>query len=481
MSDTLEWLSKVKASKKNVVSFEEEGDDGEDSFQGKMSSIVPNLPKRATKTYSGKDLSGLKVAHDYDSFEAGKSEILVLDDSSVLQAETSGDLLVSANLREEARIKRHRDIARHVKGYSGFKAYEEDTTNDEPITLGGQIKKSNVLQKYDYLEGFDNLPEAGKGFIIGEVNGGEFARKVVKVEQNHAAVADTVRTAGTELIDFSKRKIATDLERERKRAKKLTKTLFADEPEMQIDPAEEERAPAMVAEDDDSDLQRIIATSRKSHLNINPMAVDPVYKPLSIKGKSFDAIFTDSIIATSIEKTQETKHQREEVTMESTRSDSQEELEPVLAEPLVRNGVAATLSLLCMRGISLKPRVYEEDFKSKNQIGADIKLEYFDDFGNTLTSKEAYKELSRRFHGKKAGKARIEKAIMKREQTNRTEKANASESVIVANLRKQQAEAGTPYVLLSSARAMDAASEQQSVSNAEPVKQRKIFGLQVKK
>jgi U4/U6.U5 tri-snRNP-associated protein 1 len=134
-----------------------------------------------------------------------------------------------------------------------------------------------------------------------------------------------------------------------------------------------------------------------------------------------------------------------------------------------------------MRGISLRPRVFEEEFKSKNQIGADIKLEYFDDFGNQLTSKEAYKELSRRFHGKKAGKSRIEKAIMKREQTNRIEKANATGSVIVSNLRKQQAEAASPYVVLSSTRAQDAASSAAvSTAPSEPVKQRKIFGLQVK-
>ena len=494
MSDTAEWLSKVKAGRKSAVSFEEE--EGDDSmFQGKSSSIVPNLPKRSTKSYSGKDLSGLKVAHDYEAFAAGHSEILVLDDTSVLNADGSEDLLVSANLKDEERIKKRREIARHAKGYSGFKAFEEEAAADEPFTLGVHSRKANILQKYDYSETFNNEPEASKGFVLGEV---AKVKSSVEIPVSTTKPSmDTFQNSGTELIDFSKRKSSnkTDLERERKRAKKLTKTLFADEPEMQVDRVEVEQ-PSLIFQDDedDSDLQRIISASRKDHLTSNPMVVESAFEPLSIKGKSFDVIFTESISTKESDKPQKFFESQQDVQMTAPLLEQRtmtedvdayigdHDLEPILSEPLVRNGVAATLSLLSMRGISLKPRVYEEEFKSKNQIGADIKLEYFDDFGNKLTSKEAYKELSRRFHGKKAGKSRIEKAIMKREQTNRIEKANASESVIVSNLRKQQAEAGTPYVVLSSTRTQESTPVAPiAAAPGEPVKQRKIFGLQVKK
>jgi hypothetical protein len=510
MSDTLEWLSKVKAGKKNTVSFderEEEDDDDEGLIKGKSSSMVPNLAKRNSKLYSGKDLSGLKVAHDYESFAAGHSEILVLDDTSVLNVDNSEDLLISANMKEDERIKKHREIAKHAKGYSGFKAYEEEASVDEPITLGVRVKKSHILQKYDHSDEFNNEPEAGKCFIIGEVTG-QVATPSHEKPASGAIKShlDTVQSSGAELIEFSKRKASniTNLERERKRAKKLTKALFADEPEMQVDRPELDQPTFILQDEDDFDLQRIIAVSRKDHLTSNPMIVEPTLEPLTIKGKSFDAIFSESIFttatasntATPIQKTHDdavfdksaknAENYDEDDEMLSPSAEAHGEntlqnLEPILGEPLVRNGVAATLSLLSMRGISLRPRVFEEEFKSKNQIGADIKLEYFDDFGNQLTSKEAYKELSRRFHGKKAGKSRIEKAIMKREQTNRIEKANATGSVIVSNLRKQQAEAASPYVVLSSTRAQDAASSAAvSTAPSEPVKQRKIFGLQVK-
>lgn len=552
MSDTLDWLSKVKPVKKSAVSFAEEEEEGagagggvegtDVSFnhhrQKSSSSIVPNLPKRAPKTYSGKDLHDLRVAHDLESFEAGRSEILVLGDSSILQAETAGDVLVSSAIREEERIKRLREIAKHAKGYSGFKAFEEEAVDETTtITLGGSSssgssRKANILQKYNFPAEFNNEPEAEKGFVLGDVvtrregatagsKAATAAAKASSVASQLAPVHDS--SAGAEVIDLLKlRKSANktgDLERERKRAKKLAKTLFADEPEMQVDaPVEEAQSNAAAAamvlfgeeEEDDADLQRIISASRRENLVVNKpvVVIEPTTpEPLTLKGKSFDVIFTESI-ATDKSSSEVQQHlvseeasavklmdvEEEEsvgdfggdkVSNADLTHSSIQEIEPIIAEPLVRNGVAATLALLNMRGISLKPRAYEEEFKaSRSQIGADIKLEYYDDFGNKLTPKEAYKELSRRFHGKKAGKARIEKAITKRELATRIEKANASESVIVANLRKQQAEAGTPYVVLSSGRTQEAAAAAATLTPASPsgpVKHRKIFGLQVKK
>ena len=495
MSDTLEWLNKVKASKKSTVSFEAEGETDGDFFEGKNTSIVPNLPKRTSKFYTGKDLHGLKVAHNFDSFEAGHSEILVLEDTGVLEADKSGDLLVSAALKEEERIKRHREITRHAKGYSGFKAFEEDPVDDS-IILGGGSRKSNILQKYDYGENFSEEPDAENGFILGEALKSEPARPSSTALKASSVLTqmDTVQSYGVEMIDLLKRKSLnkSDLERERKKAKKLNKSLFADEPEMQADRAEALESNLVVEDDDEElDLQRIIASSRREKLSSNPLVVEPALEPITLKGKSFDVIFSESISAPATrgedyEGSAVAPDVKMDVESHQVDFDTQCKAEevfspPILTEPLVRSGVAATLALLNMRGISLKPRVYDEKFKSENNIGTDIKLEYYDDFGNKLTSKEAYKELSRRFHGKKAGKSRIEKAIMKRQLTDRIEKANASKSVIVENLRKQQEQAGAPYVVLSSTRTQEAVPAPSATATAEPVKQRKIFGLQVKK
>lgn len=58
--------------------------------------------------------------------------------------------------------------------------------------------------------------------------------------------------------------------------------------------------------------------------------------------------------------------------------------------------------------------------------GSGIKLEYFDQFGNKLNSKEAYKELSRKFHGKAAGKGGLERMKMKRENSLKLESGTAT-------------------------------------------------------
>lgn len=52
--------------------------------------------------------------------------------------------------------------------------------------------------------------------------------------------------------------------------------------------------------------------------------------------------------------------------------------------------------------------------KSESSADREIVLKYTDEFGNELTPKEAYKELSRKFHGTKPGKKRIEKMLKAR-------------------------------------------------------------------
>jgi U4/U6.U5 tri-snRNP-associated protein 1 len=49
----------------------------------------------------------------------------------------------------------------------------------------------------------------------------------------------------------------------------------------------------------------------------------------------------------------------------------------------------------------------------------DVKLEYHDEFGRTMTPKEAFKELSHQFHGKGSGKGKTEKRLKKIEDEKR--------------------------------------------------------------
>lgn len=53
------------------------------------------------------------------------------------------------------------------------------------------------------------------------------------------------------------------------------------------------------------------------------------------------------------------------------------------------------------------------EFKEKDTFKPNVKLEYIDDEGHILNSKEAFRYLSHKFHGKGPGKNKIEKRIKK--------------------------------------------------------------------
>lgn len=481
-SENIDWLKKVKTK----LSFDtEEGDDT--SAPGVFAKPKANAIKQ---NYTAKDLTGLQVAHDVDAFQAGQSDILVLADRSVLEDYGEESSLVSVSLKEEARLKRLREVARHAKGYSGYKAYEEES--ESVVTLGGTGSSGKVLQKYDFASGFDDEPgtegSGTAGFKIGSVKTTRPVESTGTGTVTVSAEFDTVQSAGIDTLNLLKKKRnAADMEKEKKRAKKLAKTLFADEPEMIVDTNEDVRIEdetVNIVEEDDSDMQRIIAATRREHLKTLEHTNEPNgrneqdIEPKFIGGKSFDTlIMSESIFTPREEEFKVTEEQNN--TNFDVKEDSlehMEQFEPFSAEPLVRNGVASTLALLKMRGITLTARS-----ASKTSSAADIKLEYFDQFGNKLNSKEAYKELSRKFHGKGPGKGRLEKMKRRREETIKMESAGSSnQSAIVANLRRQQEETGEAYMILSSTRQQSEVAVAPVITTAEVTKP-KIFGLQLKK
>jgi U4/U6.U5 tri-snRNP-associated protein 1 len=94
----------------------------------------------------------------------------------------------------------------------------------------------------------------------------------------------------------------------------------------------------------------------------------------------------------------------------------------VFVEPTVGGGMAATLALLRQQGqLSARPELVG---RVNDKVGADRlfrahnldkdegpRLEYLDKAGRPLTQKEAYRELSARFHGQASGKKKTEKKL----------------------------------------------------------------------
>ncbi|RIA92964.1 SART-1 protein [Glomus cerebriforme] len=178
-------------------------------------------------------------------------------------------------------------------------------------------------------------------------------------------------------------------------------------------------------------------------------------------------------------------------------------------EPLVSSGMAATLALLQQKGFSTKPneeqlekeRIQRErqkwlaeqrkkDLERQNErekekqkakekgyrgggrdsessyrdrehlremearfkdYKPDINLEYVDEFGNQLTPKEAFRQLSHKFHGKSSGKAKTEKRLKKLEEERKLKAMSSVDTPLnmATALQERQKASGSAHVVLS--------------------------------
>ena len=93
-----------------------------------------------------------------------------------------------------------------------------------------------------------------------------------------------------------------------------------------------------------------------------------------------------------------------------------EQLAFVHRQPLASKGMAATLALLkgsgeLKKSDELAGRAKDERQHDPSSGDMGVKLEYRDEFGRKLTQKEAFRQLSYRFHGYGPGKKKSEKRL----------------------------------------------------------------------
>ncbi|CAB1316118.1 unnamed protein product [Coregonus sp. 'balchen'] len=96
-------------------------------------------------------------------------------------------------------------------------------------------------------------------------------------------------------------------------------------------------------------------------------------------------------------------------------------------------------------------RGFTQDFKEKDAYKPDVKIEYVDESGRKLTPKEAFRQLSHRFHGKGSGKMKTERRMKKLEEEALLKKMSSSDTPLgtVALLQEKQKSQKTPYIVLS--------------------------------
>ena len=101
-----------------------------------------------------------------------------------------------------------------------------------------------------------------------------------------------------------------------------------------------------------------------------------------------------------------------------------------------------------------------QTFSEKKHYKPSVNIEYIDDGGRSMTSKEAFRYLSHKFHGKGSGKLKTEKRHRKIQEEKLMEKMSSTDTPLntLTKLQHKTKEMSTPYVILSGNKASEPTS-----------------------
>lgn len=145
-----------------------------------------------------------------------------------------------------------------------------------------------------------------------------------------------------------------------------------------------------------------------------------------------------------------------------------EEDDDVLGDDVdVGKGIAAALTFAQRKGIIKRAEEKKEDSEARrrqasassrdpfalNDYKPSFKLEYKDEFGRVITSKEQFKLMCHAFHGIEPGKIKTEKRLKKVKEEERLKKMSSEDTPlgIMSAMRRQQARSGAAHIVLSGA------------------------------
>lgn len=152
---------------------------------------------------------------------------------------------------------------------------------------------------------------------------------------------------------------------------------------------------------------------------------------------------------------------KEVTDIEDTVKDEEEEVKPdeVVHEVAVGKGLAGALKFLQERGTLNEGTDWggrTTDKKKSKLVGIEdgpkeIRIERHDEFGRVMTPKEAFRDLSHKFHGKGPGKMKLEKRQKKYHDELKAKRMKSSDTPLMSaeKMREAQARGQTPYLVLS--------------------------------
>ncbi|KAJ8920239.1 hypothetical protein NQ315_011900 [Exocentrus adspersus] len=503
--------------------------------------------EKMRQKYTERDLRGLTVEHDLDTFREESTVVLTLKDSGVLDEDE--DVLVNVNMLDDERYKKSVENKKKKILYNAY----EDNEFDE----FGNPKEKSLLSQYD--EEIDGVKR--DSFKIGYNNVVE-RKSVIHSVKEKLAKKKIESVAGIQLklaSEYYNEEELTKFKKPKKKVRKIRskgKLLTADEleeqpqntgieaigsrrpkykndPDLTIDdvPSVDIPTDLKLEEDKDDLLEKALHKTRKMKQKEN--IIENIIKPEIKSETEEENIDSGNIIlnataefcrtlgdiptygkAGNREETEELIDYEKDIIPDENSDDDCEIIEPtgwnsvdptnqgidstqippqevqiLDEEPDVSTGVGAALKLAMSKGYldkeqnnrpsnsrlahlqakhySIEDKSYGEegdrqnrrerysgpitDFKEKDGFKPNVKLEYIDDEGHILNSKEAFRYLSHKFHGKGPGKNKVEKRIKKSVQEQLMKKMSSTDTPLgtLNMLQAKQKETQSPFVVLS--------------------------------
>lgn len=216
-----EEKAKAKLSSKRFDDFDEELDDVKDIKPIKKPAKRPQRSPQKPTRYTSRDLQGIKVGHDIESFAEERNIILTLKDQDVLGEE--GDELVNVNMIDDERYKKNVELRKQDPKTYGYNVYEEQ------YDQFGNFVGRGLLSKYD-----DEINgSSSKAFTIGESKELIMQQKRLELE-----VKAKLQNKRIETLNFEPLKLASDhyteeemtkFKKPKKKVKKTRSKLKADD------------------------------------------------------------------------------------------------------------------------------------------------------------------------------------------------------------------------------------------------------------
>ncbi|PMD22633.1 SART-1 protein [Hyaloscypha hepaticicola] len=164
--DTRSWLIKQKKRQKEIE---------------KARKKEQELAEAETAAeYTAKDLAGVKVGHEIDTFEEGEVQVLTLKDTTIEENEEEGDELENLDLRERERLNEKLELKKKKPVYN---PNDIDETGEKSILAHYDEEIEGKKGKRFTLDGMGSTAEtSGEGAALQKMKPKVFSLDILKEE-----------------------------------------------------------------------------------------------------------------------------------------------------------------------------------------------------------------------------------------------------------------------------------------------------------